>query len=400
MKFLKFAICYLIYPFSFLSFRRKKRYAFGGARGSFNDNSKYLFIYCQENHKDIDAAWLSIDKETVKRIKSLGFKAYYILSVKGFYHALTSKYWFFNTYTTDIMFCLSGSAKCVNLWHGVGLKRIEFNVTSGKLADRYVKKKLKEVFYQPGAFRRPDFFLSSTPFQTYAFAKAFRINESQCLELGYPRNHILTDNEEERTKFISAYEPTETKSIISKLRSGYEKTFIYMPTWRDSQLNIFAQSFDLDALQTIMSEKNSLMVLKPHSNTIVDKSVFHKYPNIMLLDSHIDIYAILPYTDVLITDYSSVLYDYILMDGKDVILYLYDYNEYVKERDFFYPFDENVTGKSVYNFKELCDCIRSSDYKMDETHRQEIINKFWGDTVTKNSCEEILDAIQQTSENQ
>ena len=394
MRFLKHLICYLIYPFSFLSIRRKNRYAFGSTKGAFNDNSKYLFIYCQTKRHDINSAWISINKETVRHIRELGFKAYFLLSPKGLYHALTSKYWIFNLYSSDIMHCLSGTAKCVNLWHGVGLKKIEFNITSGPLVDRYVNKKFKERFNHPESFKRPDFLLSSTPFQTYAFAKAFRISEKQCLELGYPRNQILTYSEQERQKFIATYEQASTRDVIDKIKGKYEKVFIYMPTWRDSQLNIFTQSFNLEKLQSIMQEKNSLMLLKPHVNTIVDKPAFQNYSNIVLLDSNIDTYALLPYTDVLITDYSSVLYDYILMEGKDVILYLYDYNEYVHERDFFYPFDENVTGKKVYNFEDLCNSISSNDYKLDETDRIRIIDKFWGDTIKKDSCAEILKAIE------
>lgn len=393
MKFLKYLICYLFFPFSFLTIRRKKRYAFGSSRGSFNDNAKYLFIYYQNNRKDIDSAWLSINKQTVKEIRSYGLNAYYILSPKGIFHALTSKYWVFNAYVSDIMHCFSGRAFCVNLWHGVGLKRIEFNITSGPLTDIYIKRKAKSVFYHPQSFRRPNLFLSSTPFQTYAFAKAFRINENQCMELGYPRNQILTWPEEQRQAFIAKYEKPETINIINKIKSGYQKVFIYMPTWRDSQLNIFAQSFDLNRLQKIMQAKNSLLILKPHSNTIVSDIDAEKYPNIMLIDSHIDIYTILPYTDVLVTDYSSVLYDYILMEKKDVILYLYDYSEYVKDRDFFYPFDENVVGKMAYNFEEFCENIENGSFTISETKRLEILNKFWGNTAQIDSCTEISKAI-------
>lgn len=86
---------------------------------------------------------------------------------------------------------------------------------------------------------------------------------------------------------------------------------------------------------------------------MVNSRLLDGLSNIALLDSTVDIYAILPYTDVLITDYSSILYDYVLMRGKDIILYLYDYEDYVRERDFTYPFDENVVSKRVYTFEEL-----------------------------------------------
>lgn len=382
MKFLVYLICYLVYPFSFLFVRNKKKAAFGSSKNAFNDNAKYLFIHFRNALPEKDVVWLSMSKATVQEINALGLKAYYTLSPKGIWHALTSRYWFFNSYTSDIMHAFSGGAVCVNLWHGVGLKRIEFNIQEGPLADRYQKRKFKEVFYHPEVFRRPDRLLTSTPFQTKMFATAFRIPEDHCIEFGYPRNEILAGTQEQCLDFVRRYEPESTQRLISDLRENdYHKVFVYMPTWRDSQRDLFAQSFDLDKINALLQAQQSLLLLKPHANMRVDESDFKHFSNIMLIDAKTDLYPVLPFTDVLITDYSSILYDYILMDHKDVILYLYDYEDYIKDRDFFYPFDENVVGKRVRTFDELCQCIEQEDYQINEALRQAIIDKFWGKTM-------------------
>jgi len=392
MKLLAYIICYLIYPFSFLFPRSRRKYVFGSFRGSFNDNARYLFIYASQNTgKDIRKIWLSNNRSCVKKVRSLGLEAYWVLGPTGLWHALTSRYWFFNSYTSDIMFCLSGGAVCINLWHGVGLKRIEFNTISGPLADRFSKKDKKDVFCHPESFRRPDWLLTSTPFQTSMFAKAFRLPESRCLEMGYPRNRILTANEQERTEFIGKYEPTQTSDLISKMK-GYRKVLIYMPTWRDSQRTVFTQSMDLDRLNGILASRNELLILKPHANVILTDNL-QSLSNIILADSKMDIYPVLPYAHVLITDYSSILYDWLLMEGKDVILYLYDYDDYVHERDFYYPFDENVTGKRVHDFESLCTCIESGDYTLSEEERLRIVDKFWGKTAGYDSSAMILDFV-------
>jgi CDP-glycerol glycerophosphotransferase (TagB/SpsB family) len=79
------------------------------------------------------------------------------------------------------------------------------------------------------------------------------------------------------------------------------------------------------------------------------------------------------------------------MDGKDVILYLYDLQTYINDRDFNYPFQKNVVGKEIYNFPDLLACLSLNDYKIDETKRHEIINKFWGEkSQPKNVCKEII----------
>ena len=391
MKFLVYLICYLVYPFSFLFVRNKKKAAFGSFKNAFNDNAKYLFIHFQRRMPEVDTAWLSMSKETVHEIKAMGLKAYYTLSLKGIWHALTSKYWFFNSYVSDIMFAFSGGATCINLWHGVGLKRIEFNILDGALAERYQKRRFKEVFFHPEVFRRPDWLLTSTPFQTKMFATAFRIPESKCLEFGYPRNEILTLPREQCLDFVGQYEPESTQRLISDLRQGgFNKVFVYMPTWRDSQRDLFTQSFDLDKINLILQAQQSLLLLKPHANMMVDASGFERFSNIRWIDAKTDLYPVLPFTDVLITDYSSILYDYILMKDKDVILYLYDYEEYIKDRDFFYPFDENVVGKRVQTFDALCQCIEQGDYRMDETLRQTIIEKFWGMTMEASPCQKMV----------
>ena len=169
IKFLKYLVCYIIYPFSFLTVRRRRRWAFGSFRGAFNDNAKYMFIYTCLQYRDIEAVWISTNRATVELVRSYGLPAYSVFSIKGLLYALTSKYWIFNSYTSDIMFCLSGNAVCINLWHGVPLKRIEFNIKRGALSDRYVRKTLRERYYHPEAFRRPDVVLSSTPFQSYSY---------------------------------------------------------------------------------------------------------------------------------------------------------------------------------------------------------------------------------------
>lgn len=390
LKTLAYIICYIIYPFSFLVPRSKKCLAFGSYRGGFGDNSKYLFIYASEHRKDLDVCWLSVNRQTVKHVRSLGLQAYWVLSPIGAWKALRAKYWFINSYTSDIMYCLSGNAIVINLWHGIGLKLAEFDIKTGPLADRYVKKTFKERFYHPECFRRPKYVLTTSPMQTAVFQRMFRVTRDRCLELGYPRNQILTWSKEQVKAFVEKYEPKETLELIHRIEQ-YEKVFIYMPTWRDSQLDVFIQQFDLKALNEEMKKQNALMLLKPHPNTLTDN--IKGYSNIVLVNRTTDVYGILPFTDVLITDYSSILYDYLLMPNKEVILFLYDYDEYVHERDFHHPFDENVVGKRVKMFEELKDVIDQKNYRMEEADRKCILEKFWGETRDKDSCKEILDYI-------
>lgn len=370
-KFIKYLLCYPLYPLSFLFIRRKRRLAFGCPRNRFEGNPKYLFI--EYSRKGYDVCWISGDKTVVEEIRAKGLHACYLFSIKGLHRALSSSWWIIGAYTSDIMFFLSGGAKVLNLWHGVGLKLCEFNIKSGPLADRYYKKTLKERFYHPEVYRRPDLFLSASAFQTAMFSPAFRIPAHRCIEEGYPRNQILLCSENERASFIATYEEDNTVQLIKDL-SGFNKVYVYMPTWRDSGSSAL-HNFDYQKIMPILKKNGDALVVKDHFNN-PGKRTFRE-GNIFFLQPSADIYPILPYTDTLITDYSSVLYDYILMEGKSVILYIFDYDDYTGERDFFYPFKENVIGQEARTFDELLHILEQGAENLDEKKREELIAKFW-----------------------
>lgn len=392
IKFIGYIVCYLFYPISFLIPRTKDILVFGSYRGAFNDNSKYLFLYANEHVKNKRSIWVTTSKATAQHVRSLGFEAYTVSSVKGLWFALRAKYWFVNTNTADILFCLAGGAEVVNLWHGVPMKAIEFGIKEGDLAKRYQEREFWECFYHPACFRRPDYMVSTTNFFDKVFAECFRIREDQCIQVGCPRNRMLQLPIEQVEDFVSRYESEETKELIQTIKK-YEKVFVYMPTWRDSQRDWFAGGIDLVAFNECLRRKNAYALMKPHVNTVIDTSV--AYSNLKFVDGKVDMYCILPFTDVLITDYSSVLYDYVLMKDKKVILFHYDYEEYVHSREFLFPIEENIVGRRVYCFKELLSVIEKDDYEMDATELAHIQEMFWGHTMDEGQdvCKNILSAV-------
>ncbi len=389
-KFIAYLLCYAFYPISYLFPRTDKILVFGSYRGAFNDNTKYLFIYANEHLKDKKIVWVSTKRSTVKHIRSLGYNAYYVLSIKGLWYALRGKYWFVNSYSSDIAFCLAGRAKIINLWHGVPMKAIEFGITKGDLAKRYVEKDFWDVFFHPAPFRRPDHMVSTTDFFDGVFSQSFRISKEQCMQTGCPRNRMLRLPKEEVDTFIARYESAETKALVEKIQQ-YKTVFVYMPTWRDSQRDCFANGFDLEAFNQCVAAQNACVLMKPHANTIIDKSI--TYSNLFFLDGNVDMYCILPYTHVLITDYSSILYDYILMPNKHVILFHYDYDEYVNSREFIFDIQENIVGKQVYSFNELLQVITNANYAINQDDLQRILTKFWGKTIEMDSCRSILEHL-------
>lgn len=390
-KFIAYCFCYLFYPLSFVVPRSKRYLIFGSFRGAFNDNSKYLYLYAnKQKSEQYRPIWVSTKRSTVAHVRQLGYEAYWVASPQGLWYSLRGKYWFVNSYTSDILFCLAGNATVVNLWHGLPWKCIEFGIKKGVLSKRFSKEDKMDVFFHPACFRKPDYVLSGGESISKIFAYSFRIRIEQCLELGYPRNYLLTRPREEVLDFIRKYESSQALALAETIQM-YKTTYIYMPTWRDSQRNLFANGIDLQVLNNVMAEQNALAVMKPHPNTV--KPEHSEYSNLVFMESTADVYAILPLTDVLITDYSSIMFDYPLMDNKSMILYQYDYDEYITEREFNFPLEGNIIGRKVTSFEELLSVIRSKDYQLTNFERQRFLFKFWGNTIKMDSSKEIFDKV-------
>lgn len=221
---------------------------------------------------------------------------------------------------------VSGGAKFVNLWHGVGIKNIEF---AGQVkpfpAETCMNKFLKPVIYL-----KPDLFLSTSPLMTRHFCKCFRISPQQCIESSYPRNEILQWEESRLLEFIQKYEPKETMAIIRRLKKATQ-SFIYMPTFRDENKNFLEQSgIDLKKLNDTLKAQNKLFILKLHPFTRINMDLC-AFDHILTVNNKTDIYPILPFTDVLITDYSSIYFDYLLMKNKSILLFPFDYQSISKK---------------------------------------------------------------------
>lgn len=357
-KILKTSACFLLLGLSYLTPRNKSIWLFGSSRNCFNDNSKYLYIYILEKHPNIRAVWISHNKKHAKYLKnSFNIYAYYKWSIKGIYYSLTGKYYFYNYYISDINTWTYGRATKINLWHGIPIKKIEFDINKGPLSHIF-NNSLKSKISYFNHYVKPNFILSTSKLISSLFASAFRVEQKKCLEYGYPRNDILTVPDQVVFNHIMKYEPKTTLLLINSMKK-FDKTFVYMPTWRDNDIDfIEAANIDFISLNALLSSKNYLLILKLHSNTNLPIDLA-KYPNIVLFNSKADIYPVLPYTDALITDYSSICFDYKLMN-KPVVFYCFDKDDYTKNRELYFVYDEVIKDELVAtDFNSLLNILRN-----------------------------------------
>jgi CDP-glycerol glycerophosphotransferase (TagB/SpsB family) len=375
-------------------------WAFGCQKNGFNDNPKYFYLYINENHKDIRAIWLSHDKNIIKQLRNRGFAAFNKTSLKGIYFILRSKYYFFNSSPNDINYFLSRKAVLFNLWHGIPLKKIEFDIKKGPLAKKYNKNRtISRIIYKifsPDIYLKPDYVLSTSDLSSNLFSSAFRINKKQCIECGYPRNDIFKYPFEKIENFIRQYEDEKLYEIIQGFKN-FNRIFIYMPTWRDNELNIIEKSgINLERLNDILKQKNYYFLLKLHISTNIRIDNARQFSNIFLIDNTIDIYPLLPYVHTLITDYSSIFFDFLLLN-KEIIFFPFDYDNYINEnRELYFKYEEITPGIKAYTFSQLLEIINRIEDIDYSSKRYELKKKLW-QTSTLESSECIYNKIKNIS---
>lgn len=187
------------------------------------------------------------------------------------------------------------------------------------------------------------------------FARAFRVPEGHVIEAGYPRNDYILGG-----KIENVYSLEEKKALDAILRwkeNGGRVAF-YMPTFRDTETG-FAEIMDLQVFNEFLKEHSLLFLVKLHPKSRL-KRLFSqfRYSNVLVLNADADPYVFLGYADILVTDYSSVYSDFMLLD-RPAVAFQYDFEAYSgKTRDGYFDFGEYMPELHAENMEELMDGIR------------------------------------------
>jgi len=359
------------------AFPRLPKVAFGSGQHDFNGNAKYLMLYLREHAPDLRVAWIASTVAVRDGIRALGLQAFWRYEPAGLWWALTAKLYVFNNRPTDINYWTSGRAKFIFLWHGVGIKGLGFNSTSAKHRRDFNPKSLYRRVVNPWIYTRPDWFGSTAPLMTEHFAKAFRIPEARCLEYGYTRSdHFFLD----RAALWRHLERTEPEDVLAFARSleRYDKVVLYMPTYRDTRTDfITASGIDFARLDATMREQNALFIFKLHPWTKLALPEAGRYPNLCFAPRSSDAYPYLPLVDVLITDYSSVYFDFLLLK-RPVVLFAFDEERYqAEDRDLILDYDTHMPGPRAKTFDQLL-ALLCTDLP-EQPLQAEMRRLFWGD---------------------
>ena len=240
-------------------------------------------------------------------------------------------------------------------WHGTPLKRLRCDIEAehgnaiNSLAEIRSKNDLDAVRY--------DYFLSPSPFASEKFTTAFDLvrlgKENILIETGYPRNDILYNYDEEYVRSV--------REELG-LPEG-KKVMLYAPTFRDNQYDgqdyVYDLHLDIDRLQREFG-RDYVILFRVHY-FVASSFDFSRYEgfvyNVSDLDDISPLYTI---ADLLITDYSSVFFDYANL-GRPMFFYMYDKEAYAGDiRGFYLSLDE-LPGPIVETEEDLIRAIREYD---------------------------------------
>lgn len=307
--------------------------SFMGRGYSCNPKAIYEYIRDNEEFSQYKKVWcyrkgnnFTVDDCIMVRYRSLTY--YYYLS--------RAKYWIFNSKLSADILKKKGQVY-VQTWHGTPLKKLAKDIDIGEDKTFYRSKmsRAEMVKSYEDDEKRYDYLISPNKFSTEKFKSAFGVAEEKVLEIGYPRNDILTNANEEMIK-----------NIKKKLNIPLDKKILlYAPTWRDNTFNAKGYVYKPQADFKKWKEKLSdewFLIYKPHYLIINDINKEELGDFIYVSSNGDDINDLYVISDLLITDYSSVFFDFGVL-RRPILFYMHDLEDY----------KDNLRGFYLDIFKDL-----------------------------------------------
>jgi len=380
LYFLEECIGFIIKIIDYIVPKDNRVLVFGSNGGKYCSGSpKALFKYIKTKHPEYKAFFYM----PFNRKLSFLAKIKYILFFAPIF--FKAKFLISSHPPTDFFPFIAWSNKkiFINMWHGTPMKNIFF-------ADpKETKMNLRRITMLN---KRTSVFIVSSKVEALLIIKCFRIDPKKILFSGHPRNDILISGK--RTKKLSM--------SVTKIPDS-SKIILYSPTYRRNKYVRFFPFTDLDLqhLARFLEENKLTILLRSHLYSKNTDVFSHASQRIIRFDFDVcqDINEILPEVDILITDYSSIYFDYLLLD-RPCIFIPYDLDEYKKERGFLFDYGSITAGPKVLTYKQFIDALKEllsgiDRYKNKRKKLKEIFHRY----QTENSCEKILHFIKNWEKN-
>ena len=329
---------------------------FMGRQYGCNPRAIYEYMLKNPRFKDFKYIWIFNDPES-KMAMFPQLEGVETLSKtdREYYEKMASAKYIITNSNLDYGVTPKEGQVFLQTWHGTPLKRLRCDIEAehgnalNSIEEIHSKNNLDVVRY--------DYFLSPSPFATDRFRTAFNLEtlgKSEILvETGYPRNDILFNyTEEDVIKLKKELGIPENKKVI-----------LYAPTFRDNKYDgqdyVYDLHMDMDMMQKELGDEY-VMLFRVHY-FVADNFDFSKYEGFVYnVSGFDDISPLYTIADLLITDYSSVFFDYASL-CRPIVFYMYDKEDYADDiRGFYISLDE-LPGPIVTEEADLLEEIKNGD---------------------------------------
>lgn len=347
---------------------KENKIVFYPTNGKYYCNLKYISQYIEENYQKIKIIWILKDN-------NINIDSCKKNSWQFFYHVMTSKIIIFNNGFINYI-PKRKSQIYIETWHGGGAYK-KIDAVYKNIKNRYKKKRVLN------AINNIDYIISSCKGFEKAFKKDTGVRNAIFLNIGMPRNDTFFDKimvENISGKIYEKYHIESSKKIV-----------LYAPTFRD---NGFKNDLDISGILYSLNKRflsKYVLMLRCHPHTM--GRIFEENKNskdIINVSNYPDMQELLCATDVLITDYSSCMWDFSLM-YRPCFIYANDLKDYEIERNFHMPIEEwpfpvatnnKELEKNIINFNQ-------EKYIGDVKKHHEILGSFENGTATEKVCKLI-----------
>ena len=320
----------------------------------YTDSPKAIYLYMKNNpeFKNYKFVWAFIEPENYKELEDERTILVKQNTKKYEEYLIKSKYWVINHRIYDYIYPKKEQVY-VQCWHGTPLKRLGFDLQKADNALNTLNEMQNKYLIEA---KKLNYMVSPSKFTSEKLCSAFNLKkvhkENNIIEQGYPRNDFLYNYTEEDVKKI------KQKLGIDGIN---KKIILYAPTWRDNQHQsgvgyTYKTEVDFDKLQKELQDEYIILF---RAHYFVSNSFdFEKYKgfiyNVSDIDDVNETYIV---SDILITDYSSVFFDYANLK-RPMIFYMYDFEEYKDEMRGFYIDINELPGEITKTEDELINAIR------------------------------------------
>jgi CDP-glycerol glycerophosphotransferase len=316
------------------------RVLFNSFNGSFSDSPRAIHEELVRRSAPLDHVWIGSDVEpySLGYLREVGRAGYVVSNIEMPRNLRKRR-----------------GMTYLQTWHGTPLKRIGFDNERWKQNPRGLDRMARE-------FAKWDFLVSQNRFSTDIFRRAFRF-DGEILETGYPRNDVLRSPEApalRREVRAALGIPDETRAIL------------YAPTWRDDLVDArgtlqFSPALDVDRMAARLGGDNVLLLrlhrlLAPALGEGLGAFVRN-------VSGHPDIRDLYLAADVLITDYSSAMFDF-AVTSKPIVLFTHDLEEYRDGvRGFYFDLEAEAPGPLCRTSEEVIDALGEPGKRSDRYER-------------------------------